>query len=126
MDSTNDVIKTLQGMSYEEKNDVYSHVYSLGTYSSDTVNDKVILISLISLLYIKMQVKHPGTTPIKILMKITGQKKDNSIYYQMLETLSIMVEEFSYACKTASPYGLKTSKEIINKIKEILSAWIPF
>lgn len=126
MDKTNEVITTLQNMSYEEKLDVYREVYFLGTFSSDTVNDKVILISLISLLYIKMKQKNPKVTPLQIIMKITGQEADGTIYYKMLETLSIMVEEFSWQCKTASPYGLKTSKEIINKIKEILSVWIPF
>lgn len=126
MDSTNNIINTLQNMNYEEKADVYSYIYSLGTFSSDTVNDKIILVSLISLLYIKMKTKNSKVTPLQIILKITGQKPDNSIYYQMLETLAIIVEEFSFNCKTASPYGLKTSKEIINKINEILSAWIPF
>lgn len=123
---SNKVIKALQDMSYEERSSIFSKVFSLGTFSSDTVNDKVILISLTSLLYIKMQAKKQSVTPLQILMKISGQKADNSIFYQMLETLSILVEEFSYQCKTASPYGLKTTEEIINKIKELLSAWIPF
>lgn len=126
MDEKSEVIKILQKMSYEEKNDVFSHVFSIGSFSSNTVNDKVVLISLVSLLYIKMKIKTPGITPLKILMKITGQKADDSIFYQVLETLSILVEEFSYTCKTASPYGLKNTQEIINKIKEILSVWTPF
>lgn len=125
MDS-NEIVKALQAMSYQEKNEVFSKVFSLGTFSSDTVNDKVILISLTSLLYIKMKAKKQSVTPLQILMKISEQKADNSIFYQMLETLSVLVEEFSFQCKTASPYGLKTTQEIINKIKELLSAWIPF
>ena len=44
----------------------------------------------------------------------------------MLENLSILIEDFSYDCTEIDSCGLKTSQEIVNKIKEILNTWIPF
>lgn len=126
MSSDNSLIRILQNMTYDEKRDVFSKIFSFGSFSSDTVNDKLILVSLLSLLFIKMQEKNSRITPLDILLKITKQEADNSAYFQMLETLAIITEEFSYQCKTSSSYGLKSSQEIINKIKTILSAWTPF
>ena len=73
-----------------------------------------------------MREKDPLTNPLKLLMQITGQIKDNSFFYQFLESLSIIVEDFMYGCKKFDPCGLKSSQEIINRIKEILSTWVPF
>lgn len=126
MDKVNDIVQSLNDTTYVEKKDVYSYSFSLGTFSSDNVNDKLILISLVSLMYIKLRAKNRNITPLDILLKITKQEADDSGYYQMLENLAIMVEELSYECKKADSCGLKSSEEIINKIKEILSAWIPF
>ena len=75
---------------------------------------------------VKLKQKDPNIKPIDILCKITNTKKDNSIFYQALESLSLIVEDFGYDCNTADSCGLKTSAEIINKIKEILNTWSPF
>jgi len=126
MDKIDDIVQSLYDATYVEKKSVYSHSFSLGTFSSENVNDKLVLISLLSLMYIKLKAKDKAVTSLEILLKITKQKVDNSGYYEMLENLAIMVEELSYNCKKADSCGLKSSEEIINKIKEILSAWIPF
>jgi hypothetical protein len=117
---------TLKNLSYNEKRDLYAKTFSLGYFSSDNVNDKLILISLVSLMYLKIKEKNKVVTPLQLLLKITNQEKDNSAFYEVLENLSIVVEEFSYSCKIADSCGLKSSEEIINKIKEILSTWTPF
>ena len=65
-------------------------------------------------------------TPLKLLMKLTGEEKSNSGFYQFLEALAILVEDLSYGCTKIDTCGMKTSQEIINKIKEILSQWLPF
>jgi len=126
MDNYIDLVETISDLTYKEKRYVISRVCSLGTFSSDTVEDKLMLISLISTVYMAMKKKDRNITPLKILLKITNQKEDKSAFYNTLEILSLMVEEFSYNCTVANTYGLKTSADIINKIKEILSAWIPF
>lgn len=126
MDKVIEINEAISKLSYREKEDLFSTHLSLGTFSSDTVNDKLVLISLVSILYIKLKEKDSSVTPLKILLKITGQKEDDSGLYQLLETISLLVNEFSYQCKRADTFGLSSSKQIVNKIKEILSAWIPF
>ncbi len=121
-----DVHRTLNNLDYYDKHSVYQKVFSLGNLASDDMNEKLVLISLVALVTQKMREKDPTNNPLKLLMQITGQIKDNSFFYQFLESLSIIVEDFMYGCKKFDPCGLKSSQEIINRIKEILSTWVPF
>jgi len=98
----------------------------LGCFASEELNDKLALISLLALVTYQVKKKNTEVTPLKILMDITKQKPDDSVYYQMLEALSIITEDFMYGCSKFDSFGLKTSSEIIQKIKEILSTWTPF
>ena len=118
-------IRLLQSMDYHDKLEVYSKIYDIGTFSED-MNDKLVLISLLTLTYRKMKEKNPDITPLMILMKLTNTSKSNNHYYLMLESLSIIVENFSYACKKVDNCGLTNSQDIINKIKQILDLWLPF
>ncbi len=120
------VVITLDSLEYTDKLKAYNKVFSLGNLNSDDMNDKLVLISLVALTTQKMREKDATITPLKILMKITGQIADNSGYYQFLEALSILVEDMSYGCKKIDACGMKSSQEIINKIKEILDTWVPF
>lgn len=117
---------TQESLAYEDKKSLHTKIFSLGTIGGGNVNDKLILISLLSLTYLKMKEKNPKITVLEILKSITKQKADESYYYQMLEGLAILVEDLCYNCKTADSCGLQTSQEIITKIKEILNTWIPF
>lgn len=121
-----EVHRTLNNLDYYDKHSVYQKVFSLGNLASDDMNEKLVLISLVALVTQKMREKDPTNNPLKLLMQITGQIKDNSFFYQFLESLSIIVEDFMYGCKKFDPCGLKSSQEIINRIKEILSTWVPF
>lgn len=123
MDDSRAKIKSL---TYKEKSELFSELVSLGTFSSTDVFDKLVLISLVSLVYIKMKKTKPTITPLDLLIKITGETDNNSAFYSMLESISLLVEEFSYECNTANSFNMTDSKEIINKIKEILSTWTPF
>lgn len=117
----------LSNISFEEKKDIYDQLFSLGVLNdAKSVNDKLILISLVSLTYIKLKEKNPKITPLEILLSITKQKADGSFYYNFLESVAILVEDFSFLCNDADNCGLKSSKEIVNKIKEILDSWTPF
>lgn len=124
--NNDELVKQIDNLSYEEKLDLYNRSFSIGCFVSKNINDRLILLSLISLTYFKLKQKDPNIKPIDILCKITNTKKDNSIFYQALESLSLIVEDFGYDCNIADSCGLKTSTEIINKIKEILNTWSPF
>lgn len=119
-------VSTFEGLEYTDKLSAYQKVFSLGNFTSEDLNEKLVLISLTALTYQKMKEKDSEITPLKILMKITGQIKDNSGFYQFLEALSILVTDMSYGCTKIDACGMKTSQEIINKIKEILDTWLPF
>jgi hypothetical protein len=127
---TSTISSAIKKLSYEERKDLYSQTFSVGLLSNSigkhSVNDKLILISLLSLTYIKMREKNPKITVLEILLNILKQKADNSCFYQMLESLAILVEDFAWECSTADACGLKTSQEIVTKIKEIISTWMPF
>jgi len=121
-----DITLQIDALEYIDKKEVYQKVFSLGNLESSDINDRLILISLLGLTYQKIKEKDSMITPLAILMKITGQSKDGSYFYQFLETLSIITEDFSYGVKKFDSCGLKTSQEIINKIKELLNTWMPF
>jgi len=120
------VVVSLDNMEIDDKIKVYDKIFSLGNLASDDLNDKLMLISLLSLLYRKMKQKDTQITPLKILMSITGQGKDKSGFYQFLESLAIMTTDLSYGCNKFDPCGCKTPQEIVNKIKEITNTWLPF
>lgn len=120
-----DVAEQISKFSYDEKKLLYDKVFSIGVFG-DNIDDTVILFSLISLTYIKIKVKNPKIKVIDILNQITKNKEKDLYFSQMLETLSILIEDMSYESKSANNCGLKTSNEIINKIKELLYTWTPF
>jgi hypothetical protein len=114
-------------ITYQSKRELYIENFSFGNFiNSANVNDKLIVISLLSLLYLKLKKDKPDIKPLDILLKIMGQQDPTSGFYNMLESLSIMVEDFTYECNTADSCGLKNGSEISNKIKQILSSWMPF
>lgn len=116
----------MDGLEYIDKRDVFDKNFSFDCVGED-LNDRLVLISLVSLTYIKMKEKSPTITPLDILIQITGEKKSNSSYmYKFLESVSIIVENFTYGVTKVDSCGLKNSTEIINKIKEILAKWTPF
>lgn len=117
----------INNLTYEEKKNLYMKIFSIGNfYKTPSLDEKMVLVSLVSLVYIKTKEKKSDIIPLDILVQITKATKDDSAFYNMLESLSILVEDFCYDTKVASSCGLKDSKEIIKKIKEILNSWIPF
>lgn len=113
-------------LDYSSKKELYNKIFSIGNFFSDDMNERFMLISLVSFTYKKMKEKNPSVTVLQILLNITKQKVDNSGYYQCLESIAILVEDFSYGVTKVDSCGFKSSQEIINKIKEILSSWVPF
>ena len=61
-----------------------------------------------------------------LLQKITKDFKPNKVFREHLENLAIVCEDFYYGTNEIESFGLTKSKEIIDKIKEILKTWIPF
>lgn len=120
------VITNLESLSYEDKLYVFNRIFSLGNIDTKNLDDKLVLVSLVALTTKKMRIKDSTITPLKILLSITKSTNDGTSFYQFLESLAIIIEDFMQNCETISSCGLNTSQEIINKIKTLLNTWIPF
>lgn len=118
--------KQINELSYEDKKLLYTKTFSLGVIGGDSIDEEVILISLLSLTYMKLKEKDSSITPLKILIRITGETDTKSYFYRFLESLSIYVEDLSWCHSKANSCGLTSSDEIIKKIKQLLSTWTPF
>lgn len=121
------ITRQLLELPYENRKNTYLSTFSLGTFQkAKSVNDKMVLLSLICYAYFQMKVKKPEITHLEVVLAVTKAKKDSTAYYQMLESLAIVCEDLCYNTTSADSCGLDTSKKVIDKIKEILTSWVPF
>ncbi len=122
----NKIASQIEELSFEEKCRLYTISFGFGSISSTEMNEKLVVISLIAFTSSKLKEKNPGMTTLDFLVKITGAKKNDRGFYSFIENLSILADDLSYCSTKYDTCGLKTSGEIINKIKEILQTWLPF
>lgn len=119
------LLSQIKKLDYKDKHQIYQNLFSTG-YLSLKLNDKLILISLIALAHQKLKVKSPDLTIFTFLIKLTNTSEENTSFRAFLEALSFLVEDLTYGTKVFDSCGLKTSQEIITKIKELLAQWLPF
>lgn len=112
-----DIIKTPP---YNDLKEIYNKYFSLGFLNVD-INSKFALISLVGFLVDKLKQKKPDVTPYQVIKKIIG----DDIPEDFIKGLSVIIEDFSYGCKTFPTFGIQP-KEIPNTIKKILKDYIPF
>jgi len=117
--------KQIKSLSYEDKSLLYTRCFGFGTLASVRLNEKLILIALVALTSTKLKEKNPKLSTLEFLTKITGEKSGTH-FYTAIENLALIVDDLSYSCKEFDPCGLTNSKDIINKIKELLETWTPF
>jgi hypothetical protein len=115
----------LKDLNYEEKKKVFGKLFSMG-FLTESLSDKLVLISLVALVSNKLKAKDSTLDTLSILLKIAEYKEDDSSYYSFLESLAIIVDDFSYGIDKYDPCGLSSSDEIIKKIKTLLHLWLPF
>jgi hypothetical protein len=119
------IADSIKELKYEEKEYIYNRCFSIGTIGDNTDN-KLILYSLLSLTYLKLKEKNKNIKVIDILKKIVPLNENNSYFEETLESISFFVNDLSYGSSSANSCGLKSSSEIIDKIKELLKTWVPF
>ncbi len=102
----------------------YRTEYTFGVFPK--LSDRLVLISLICFSYKHLKAKDNSLTFLILLQKITKDFKPNKVFREHLENLAIVCEDFYYGTNEIESFGLTKSKEIIDKIKEILKTWIPF
>lgn len=111
-------------LDYDSKCKFYSKYFSLDLIPD--FKNRIELISAICLLTSRLRNKDKNIKTIDILVKLTGQEKDNSMFYEFLESLSVLSEELSKNCEVSNIYKYEDYSKLTNKIKEILSTWVPF
>lgn len=110
--------------SYRDLSAVYAYYFTLGNLNTD-IADKFGLISLICYLTFKVRKKSPKATCLQVINKII--EKDKAKYDErFIQGLSIVCEDFMRNTSSFLTFGLKTQKEIISKIREIMNTWLPF
>lgn len=123
--NVDEITNEINKLSYEDRFKLYVRCFGFGNLLSDEFDDKLILISLIALTANKLKEKNPKLTTLDVLLQITKEKEGTS-FYNALENLSMLVDDLSYSVSKFNSYGLNDSKQIINKIKELLNTWTPF
>ena len=114
-------------LSYEEKSWIYTKNFSTGAFSSGKLHNKLALISLICLLTKKLREKD-GNLTVKVVIEKLLQKPLNPIdsFDSFLIGLAVICEDFLYGVTEIDNFGFTDSKQLINKIKELLNEWFPF
>ncbi len=124
--SINQIVSSINNLSIEEKSLVYTRCFGFGTLaSSDKLNDKIMLISLVGLTASKLKEKNKELTTLDILVQITRAKKGETIY-EFITNLAIIVDDLSYLVNEFDSCGFTESKQIIEKIRELINSWVPF
>lgn len=106
---------------YEEMQRIYSKYFSLGYFESNSIQEKLAIISLIGYLKYKLSLKKPDITHYQIIKKIMGDR----IPEDFIKGLAVICSDFGYGCTEFPTFGLE-DKQIPEKIKEILLKWTPF
>ena len=102
----------------------YRTEYTFGVFPK--LSDRLVLISLICFSYKQLKIKDNSLTFLILLQKITKDFKPQKVFSDHLENLAVVCEDFYYGTNEIENFGLTKSKEIIDKIKEILKTWTPF
>lgn len=120
--SINATTKQIKAMSYEDRAQVFNACFNLG-YFGKNINTKGPLLGLLGLVSKRLQEANPSVSnTYEVLKQIIKPKASD----EDLMTLGLFVDSFSYGVKEFDTYGLKDSKEIMAKIRELLSKWTPF
>lgn len=110
--------------SYKELEDYYAEYFSMGNLSA-TMVDKFALISLICFLTKQARVKNPDATCYQVIMKIINDEA-SSHNLKFIRGLSVVCSDMMKNTDEFLTFDIKTAKEMIAKIKEVLHQWLPF
>lgn len=108
-------------LTYAEMKSLYSKYFSLNGIAGE-IDNKFALISLICLLTDAQKKKNPDVTCYEVIEKVTSKKLPENFSFG----LAIVCEDFLKGSTSFNNCGLKSGKEIVSKINEILDNWLPF
>lgn len=113
-------------MKFNELRNFYSDNFSLGYINGgnnrSSIENRLVLISLIDYITYKSKLKNPDTTYYEIIMKLS---KNLDLPDEFIKGLSIVCEDFAYQCTDFPTFGLK-GQDIVKEAVAILKSYIPF
>lgn len=115
--------KTLtQSLSYKEYS-LQHRAFDCGKYLAVPLIEKFAIISLLGFLTKSVKKKTPTCTSYDVLLKVL---EDKTIDREFLYNICIVTDDFTTDVNEFELFGLKTQKDIIDKINSILQNWLPF
>lgn len=104
--------------------DYYKEYFSLGCIATD-IGTKFALISLICFLTKQARNKTPEATTWQVIKKVRqGKESHNS--ERLLKGLAVICDDFMKNTTEFLTFNLKSAKEMVDKINEILDKELPW
>lgn len=122
---------SIQNLQYKDYVDKFN--YKIGEFLPIPMIDKFGLISLLGFISFSVKSKNPTLTTYDILLKIMNplltNYMSNKHFIHFLYNVCTITDDFTIHAKGPKDFelfGLKTQKEIIDQINNILEKWCPF
>ena len=117
-------------LSIQGKEDVFMQLFSMGTNTNSSIDDKFELLYLICFLSSKMKERDPEKfkKPLNVLQHLYGRTfSDQTGEDSYLISLAILSNELLYGVTDIKkPEGFTNMGEICARIKDLVSQWMPF
>lgn len=102
----------------------YRDHFTLGCLACD-IGSKFALISLICFLTKQARVKNPKATTLQVIQKVRqGKESHNS--RALIMGLAVICDDFMRNTTEFLTFGMKTAKDMVTKINEILDGELPW
>ena len=126
-----DTIKNpFKDLSIQRKEDVFMQLFSLGTNTNASIDDKFELLYLICFLSFKMRERDPEKfkSPLNVLQHLYGRSfSDQTGEDSYLTNLAIVCKELLFGVnEIKKPEGFTNVSEICARIKDLVNQWMPF
>ncbi len=110
---------------FETRKKLYEENFGV-SFLDASIEERLAVIGLICNVTHGLQMKKPGINCYKVIMKIMENTTIPSSALVFFEGLAIMCEDVMRNATEFSDFGIKTGKERISKIREILNKYLPF
>ena len=111
-------------LSYDDLKNIYHKYFSLSNLSKDMTN-RFGAISLICYLTKSQKIKTPDITCYQVIQKVLG-RGDANVTDEFIKALAIISEDYMLNCEEFNNFGLKNTKEIVDKLNSIFKEFLPF
>lgn len=102
----------------------YKDYFSLGCLACD-IGTKFALISLICFLTKQARIKNPTATTWQVIQKVRAGKESNNST-RILKGLAVICDDFMRNTTEFLTFDIKTAKDMVAKINEILDKELPW